>query len=117
VRKHPLPVNGSERRRFVRYELNVDVELVIDGRSHRCRSEDLGAGGCRIQVPAAIERDRLVEVRLSSAAAAAHICGEATVAWVSQLAPHQVGLAFSDPLSEQAIPFIHAVLAAAPRAG
>jgi hypothetical protein len=105
-------VNVQERRRFVRYVVNVEFELVAGALRHRGETRDLGAGGCRIEVPAAIERGLAVEIRLSSPRTSLVVSGAAVVAWASHAAPFHAGLAFSDEVAEQVIPFMQALLGA-----
>jgi len=104
-------VTGPERRRHPRYELHVSVEVTHDGGHHRCESEDLGAGGCRITLPAALPRGAQVHVRLTSPATRLAPEGAGVIAWGSGGAALRVGIAFSDPLAEQVVPFIQDVLA------
>jgi hypothetical protein len=104
------PTPGPERRRFQRYEVNVSLELVVAGRRHRCETVDLGAGGCRVDLPFPLEKGTPAEVHLSSPRTSLVAKGDAVVAWASHAPPLHVGIAFSDPVAEQVIPFMHALL-------
>lgn len=107
-------MNGSERRRFIRYEVRAIVELVVAGTVHRCESEDLGAGGCRVALPALLEKGTPVSLRLRAPNGGAAAEGRAVVAWASHQVPCRVGLQFSDELAEQMISFIQTLLGPVP---
>lgn len=98
----------TEKRRFVRYDVRADVSLAYRGKQHRCQTDDLGAGGCRIEVPWEMERGAVVEIALGSGGEAAR--GTASVAWMTHVAPFRVGLSFSDALAERAVSLIQAQL-------
>jgi hypothetical protein len=101
-------VTTSERRRFVRYDVHSEVLIQAVGQQHRGQTDDLGAGGCRIGVPWPLEKGLEVQVTLGTGPDAP--TGRATVAWTIQNEPYRVGLAFSDPLAEQAIVLIQGML-------
>jgi hypothetical protein len=101
-------MTAPEQRRFVRYEVRTEVEFELDGRRHRCQTDDLGAGGCRITTPHPMERGLALELSLGAGPSAAR--GRATVAWATVAEPYRIGLAFSDALAEQAIRLILAQL-------
>lgn len=103
-------MTAPEQRRFVRYDVHASVELEIHGRRHRCETDDLGAGGCRIVVPWPVEKGLSVELTLGGGPGAPSARGRATVAWVTAAEPYRVGLSFSDSLAEEAIRLIQAQL-------
>ncbi len=103
---------GQERRRYVRHETRATVELTVHGQRHRCETEDLGAGGCRVVLPFEVQKGEPVEVRLTAAGAVAD--GRAAVAWANHGTPCRAGLCFSDALAEQVIAVIRALLGTVP---
>jgi c-di-GMP-binding flagellar brake protein YcgR len=107
-------VNGTERRRFVRYEVRATIELRAGGQAYRSETEDLGAGGCRVAVPAAVEKGTPVWIRLTSERAGAAVEGEASVVWASKDLPCRLGVQFSDEVAELVIPFMRALLGPVP---
>lgn len=107
-------MNTTERRRYVRHETRVTVELTVHGQRHRCETEDLGAGGCRVVLPFEVKKGEPVDVRLAAAGTAAVADGRATVAWASHGTPCRAGLCFGDAVAEQVITVIRALLGAVP---
>jgi len=105
-------VTGPERRRFIRYETRTTIELTVRGQRHRCETEDLGAGGCRLTLPFELTKGEPVEVRLSAAGTAVVADGRAVVAWVTHGTPCRIGLCFSDAMAEQVIPLMQSLLGA-----
>lgn len=97
-------------RKYVRYDLRFAVDLSAGGLLQQCEGEDIGAGGCRLVALFPMQRGQLVRVRLRSERTALEASGQATVAWTSRDPPYRTGLQFSEPLAEQAVRFIHAVL-------
>ena len=99
-----------EQRRYQRYAMPFAVELSAGGLIQTCEGQDLGAGGCRAVVLFPLQREQVVRVRLRSERTVQEPAGQATVAWSTREPPYRVGLRFSDPLAEQAVRFIHAIL-------
>jgi hypothetical protein len=50
-----------EKRRFVRYEVDAQVELIVGGRRPAHQTEDLGAGGCRITAGQPVDKGTVAE--------------------------------------------------------
>jgi len=103
-------VSTEEPRRYVRYAVSFTAEVSVGGQLMLCEGEDLGAGGCRAVVLFPLQKGQVVRVRLKSDRFALEPSGQASVAWSSRTPPYRVGLAFSDALAEQAVPFMHALL-------
>ena len=93
-----------EKRKFFRYDVHTQVQFDHRGQHHRCETEDLGAGGCKIAVPWKLERGTVLEVTLGTSPDTAR--GQATVAWATHAEPFRVGLVFSDTLAGHAIDLI-----------
>lgn len=106
-------MNGPERRRFVRYDTRTTLELTVRGQRHRCETDDLGAGGCRLTLPFELQKGEPVEVRLTATGTNLVADGKAVVAWVTHGTPCRVGLCFSDATAEQVIPLMQSLLGAA----
>jgi hypothetical protein len=106
----PVHVSQPEQRRFARYDVDSTVELTSSAGRQVFHTEDLGAGGCRITVLRPLDKGAAVTVRLTSDRTKLEASGQATVAWASQGEPYRVGLAFTDGLAEQVIPFMLALL-------
>lgn len=100
----------ADPRKYVRHEVRFAVELSAGGQLQACQGEDIGAGGCRAVVLFPLQRGAVVRLRLRSERTSLEVSGQATVAWVSRDPPYKVGLQFSEPLAEQAVGFIHAML-------
>jgi hypothetical protein len=107
-------VSAPERRRFVRYDTQTTIELVIRGQRHRCETDDLGAGGCRLTLPFALDKGLPVEVKLTATGTNLVATGQAVVAWATHGEPCRIGLAFSDAVAEQVIPLMQSLLGAVP---
>jgi len=103
-------VSQPDPRKYVRHEVRFAVELSAGGQLQACQGEDIGAGGCRAVVLFPLQRGQAVRLRLRSERTPLEASGTATVAWTSRDPPYRVGLQFSEPLSEQAIRFIHGML-------
>jgi len=103
-------VSTVDERRYVRYEFRFAVELSSGGQLQPCQGEDIGAGGCRAVVLFPLQRGQSVRLRLRSERTPLEVSGMASVAWTSRDPPYRVGLQFSEPLAEQAVGFIHAIL-------
>ena len=100
----------ADPRKYVRHEVRFAVELSDGGQLQACQGEDIGAGGCRAVVLFPLQRGTAVRLRLRSERTSLEASGQATVAWISRDPPYRVGLQFSQPLAEQAVGFIHAML-------
>jgi hypothetical protein len=109
-----LSVTAPDRRRFVRYDTRTTIELVARGQRHRCETDDLGAGGCRVTLPFTLEKGTSVEVRLTASGTPLVAHGGAVVAWATHGEPCRLGIAFSDAVAEQVIPLMQALLGAVP---
>lgn len=103
-------MTSPERRRYVRYDTRTTIELTVRGQRHRCETDDLGAGGCRVTLPVELRKGEPVEVRLSASGTTVVADGKAVVAWVTHGTPCRVGLCFSDATAEQVIPLMQALL-------
>ena len=103
-------MTGPERRRFVRYDTRTTIELTVRGQRHRCETEDLGAGGCRLTLPFELAKGDPVEVKLSATGTTVVADGRAVVAWVTHGTPCRIGLCFSDAMAEQVIPLMQSLL-------
>jgi hypothetical protein len=99
-----------DARRYRRFPVKCSVELSSASGLQTCEVEDLGAGGCRLHVLFPLQRQQSVRIRLRGDRGGLEPTGQATVVWSSRDPPYKVGLAFSEPLAEQAIKFIHATL-------
>ncbi len=100
----------QDPRRWPRYAAAFAVEVAGPGGFQACQAEDVSAGGCRIVSVFPLGRGDVVRVRLRSDRVALEPSGAATVAWVSRAPPYRAGLAFSEPLAEQAARFVLALL-------
>jgi len=103
-------VPPADPRKYVRYEVRFAVELSAGGQLQACQGEDIGAGGCRAVVLFPLQAGTAVRLRLRSERTSLEVSGQATVAWTSRDPPYRVGLQFSQPLAEQTVAFIHAML-------
>jgi hypothetical protein len=99
-----------EPRRYARHEATFTVELSAQGQLQACLADDLGAGGCRIQLREPVPRGTTVRVRLRSDHVAFEVAGPATIAWCTREAPCRAGLAFSEHMLEDATRFMIALL-------
>jgi len=79
-----------------------------------CETDDIGQGGCRLEVMFPLQKGDLVRVRLRSDRTTSEPGGAATVAWATRDPPYRVGLRFSDPLMEQMPGFLRALLGPVP---
>jgi hypothetical protein len=103
-------VTVADPRRYVRYDVRFAVELSTGGQLLQCEGLDLSAGGCRAVVLFPMQVGLLVRLRLRSERTPLEVSGGATVVWSTRSPPYQCGLQFSDPLAEQAVRLIHAML-------
>lgn len=103
-------MSTEEPRRYVRYAVAFTAEVSAGGQLMICEGEDLGAGGCRAVVLFPLQKGQVVRVRLKSDRVGHEPTGQASVAWSSRTPPYRIGLAFSDALAEQTVPFMHALL-------
>jgi hypothetical protein len=114
---------GAEERRYRRFRVNVTVELASGGGMQVCQTDDLSAGGARIQVLFPLQQGGLVRVRLRSERVAFEVSGGAAIAWANREPPYAAGLSFDDALVGEAARFLRALLGpvtlvnAPPRAG
>jgi len=99
-----------EPRRFRRYEATFTVELTVQGRLQVCQADELGAGGCRIQLLAPLPRGTSARVRLRSDHVAFEVAGPAIIAWSIGEPPYRAGLAFTEHMLEDATRFMTALL-------
>ena len=97
-------------RRYRRYEATFAVELAHGGQLQSCLGDDLGAGGCRVQLLFPVPRGTLVRVRLRSDHVAFEVAGNALVAWSMRDPPYRAGLAFTEHMLEDATRFMTALL-------
>ena len=100
----------EDPRKYRRYEATFAVELSSQGQLQVCQADDLGAGGCRVQLLFPIGRGSMVRVRLRSDRVDFEAAGTATVAWSTRDPPYQAGLAFSEHMLDEAARFMTALL-------
>jgi hypothetical protein len=100
----------EDPRRYRRYEARFAVEVSSQGRMQVCEADDLGAGGCRVQLLFPVSRGQIVRVRLRSDRVAFEAAGSATIAWSMRDPPYQAGLAFSEHMLQDATRFLQALL-------
>ena len=96
----------EDPRRYRRYEATFAVEVSAQGRVQVCQADDLGAGGCRVQLLFPMTRGALVRVRLRSVGVGFEAAGSALVAWSTRDPPYRAGLAFSEHMLEDAKRFM-----------
>jgi hypothetical protein len=53
----------EDRRKYARYELTAPLEVTIGDRRHKCRIENVSAGGIRLSPPFPVEPGELLNVR------------------------------------------------------
>jgi hypothetical protein len=107
-------VQTVEKRRFLRYDVNCSVDLTAGAFRGAFETQDLGAGGCRLEVIQPLEKGTAVTVQLRSEKSRSQPSGRATVAWANHAPPFHVGLAFSDDLAEQVVAFMQDLLGPVP---
>ena len=100
----------EDPRRYRRYETTFAVEVSAQGLMQACQADDLGAGGCRVQLLFPMTRGAMVRVRLRSDGVDFEAAGSAVVAWSTRDPPYRAGLAFSEHMLEDATRFMHALL-------
>jgi len=100
----------SEPRRYRRYEVKLAVEVSAQGQLQVCESDDLGAGGCKVQLLFPLASGTLVRVRLRSERVPFELAGSATVAWSTRDPPYRAGLAFSSNMEAEGARFVQALL-------
>lgn len=103
-------MSTDEPRRYHRYPCSFTAELSAGGQLMICEGEDLGAGGCKVVLLFPLQRGQAVRVRLRSSQLRLEPSGQASVAWISRDPPYRAGLAFSEALTEAAVPFLHGLL-------
>lgn len=101
---------SQEPRRYRRYDVKLAVEVSAQGRMQVCESDDLSAGGCRVQLLFPIPSGTLVRVRLRSQNVSFELAGSATVAWSTHDPPYRAGIAFSSTMQEEGATFLQALL-------
>jgi len=99
-----------EPRRYRRYQAAFAVELSAQGQLQTCQADDLGAGGCRVQLLMPVPRGTMVRVRLRSEGVPFEVAGMATIAWSTRDPPYRAGLAFTEHMLEDATRFMTAML-------
>jgi hypothetical protein len=100
----------DDPRRYRRYDAAFAVELSSQGRLQLCQADDLGAGGCRVQLLFPLARGAMVRVRLRSDRVGFEAAGTATIAWAAHDPPYKAGLAFSEHMIEDATRFMTELL-------
>lgn len=101
----------TERRRHVRHDIRLAVEVTGAGLSARCITEEIGAGGCSITLAQPVPVGTLLRVRLSAYGSSGEVAGVAQVVWASPGARGRIGLAFAAGLVELMEPFLRAAIA------
>lgn len=100
----------AEPRRYRRFPVQFTAEVSAGSQLMVCEGTDIGAGGCCATVLFPLQRGQEVRVRLRSDRVFVEPAGQATVAWTSRQPPYKVGLSFSAPLAEAAVPFLQGLL-------
>jgi hypothetical protein len=101
---------GSERRRYVRFQVPVKVSVKGRGLDETCLTVEVGMGGCRITVSRQLPEGTLLHVDVSSTRQPETLSGSAQVVWSTRQAPWQVGLEFSPALVEAMGPFLRGLV-------
>jgi hypothetical protein len=90
--------------------VKLAVELSAQGRMQVCEADDLGAGGCRVQLLFPLARGTMVRVRLRAERVPFELAGTATIAWATRDPPYRAGVAFSSHMEEDGARFVQALL-------
>ncbi len=101
---------GSERRRYVRFQVPVKVAVKGRGMDETCLTVEVGMGGCRLTLSRHLPEGTLVHVDVSSTRHPETLSGSAQVVWTTRQAPWQIGLEFSPTLVEAMGPFLRALV-------
>ncbi|HET6437397.1 MAG TPA: PilZ domain-containing protein [Anaeromyxobacter sp.] len=100
----------SERRRYARFQIPLDVVVKGHGLDEACPTEEVGMGGCRLTLSRRLPEGTTLHVEIRSPHAAEPLAGAAQVAWVTPTAPFHTGLAFAPALVEAMGPFLRTVV-------
>ncbi len=102
--------SGSERRRYVRFQVPVKIAVKGRGLDETCLTVEVGLGGCRITISRQLPEGTLLHVDISSTRHPDTLSGSAQVVWTTKQAPWHVGLEFSPALVEAMGPFLRALV-------
>jgi hypothetical protein len=106
--------SGIERRRYVRFQVPVKIQVRGHGLDETCLTVEVGLGGCGVTLSRRIREGALVQVELSSTRTAQVVSGTAEVIWNSPALPWRTGFSFSPALVVAMGPFLRGLVGDVP---
>jgi len=113
-RLYAVPEYLENPRRTIRAPLRCHALLTRASGAVKTTTEDIGAHGCRVEVPSPSPRGEIVGLALSWRAFDRTLRVNGTVAWASARAPWALGIAFLDECLAEASRWLDGLIAADP---